>query len=587
MCGIFGLIGERENIEDCLEVLRHRGPDDKGLYFSKEIILGFRRLKIIDLSEKGHQPMTNEKSDVWIVFNGEIYNFKELKALLEKKHRFISHTDTEVLIHGYEEWGVKGLLQKINGMFAFCIYDSRKNICYLSRDRIGEKPLYIYKFNDSIAFSSEVKAFFFLKDFKFNIDEEMLNLYFGFPFIPDNQKTIIEGVSKIPPGTYIEIQLAEKKEKSCRYYKNDAGFKLNNDDDSSNQLEQLLIRSIKERLIADVPVGILLSGGLDSSLITAIASKYSSNKIKTITISFPKSCIDERNYAHIVSKFCKTDHTDLEIDYKNTYDMFKKNIGIYDDLSTTDSGLFSTYLMSQSIKNFGVKVVLTGEGADEIFAGYSWYWLSGFPFNLIPDNLRTRLYYYAIMRIFSNGKYNKYHQYMNNILKNYKGSYFERMQQFEINYSLPNHYCMKLDKGCSAASIEARPPFMDYRIIDYVKSLSKSKFLKYNFSGETFLKNKYILREIAKKYLPKEIYLRPKKGGMFPVYDMIDQGIKKDRGMIINNRYLQNFFGSDYLNKLINARPRVKPLIWQREWILWKVLVFSLWHSYYSNYGKR
>lgn len=590
MCGIFGVIHKNQNnkvdIKKSLDSIKHRGPDDVGFYEGENVSFGFRRLSIIDLSVAGNQPITNEDSSIYLVCNGEIYNFQELKKELSSKHKFKSNTDIEVLLHGYEEWGIDGVLKKVNGMFAFALYDSVKNLTYLVRDRIGKKPLYYCSNNNYVAFSSETKAFFKLEDFSFGIDKNMFSLFMGFPYLPDNNATIIKNVFKIPPASYMEIKNGEilKEITYWEIVQTDQNQNINLER-STDQIEELLVDSVKKRLIADVPVGVLLSGGIDSSLITSIASRYSDNTIKTINISFKNSLIDESKYARIVADYCKTDHVELRLDINDIYDSFKDNIWIYDDLSTVDGGLFSEFLLSKEIRKKGIKVILVGEGADEIFGGYSWFQFSQYPLSLFPDIIKSCGYYYAIMRELPGKNFFKYAFLLNKKLNEIDNDYFKKIQRYEIYYSLPNHYCMKLDKGTSAASIEARAPYMDYRIIDLAFQLDNSNFLGVNYYSKKSYE-KYILRQISRKYLPPEIVSRKKKGGMLPVNDILDIGIARDRELIVNNEYLNVFFGESYLDRLIESRPVSKFLVWQKEWILWKCLVFSLWLDYFKKYGE-
>lgn len=584
MCGIFGIIGKsgKENIKKNLDTIKHRGPDDEGQYKDENITLGFRRLSIIDLSHKGHQPMSNENSSVWLVCNGEIYNFKELKNQLSSKHKWKSLTDTEVLIHGYEEWGIDNLLQKLNGMFAFCLYDKNKKITYLVRDRIGKKPLYYYQNKKTLAFSSETKAFFKLSNFDFQIDQDMFNLWMGFPYLPENSLTIIHNVFKVPPASYLTV--SNEGRTQIKQYWQLPQSKLNIDFQTAQRsLEKLLIDAVTKRLIADVPIGILLSGGIDSSLITAIAAKYAKKKVKTINISFENSGINETSYAQIVADYCKTDHINLSLKIDDIYREFKLNIDIYDDLSTADSGLFSEFLLAKKIKEAGIKAVLVGEGADEIFAGYSWFQFSQYPFKLLPNTVKTWFYYYTIMRSLPSKIFFHYSNYLNDKLKENDQSFLKKIQAYEIKYSLPNHYCMKVDKATSAASVEARAPYMDYRIVEFASQIPNRFLLNSNFYSPGKSNEKYILRKIAEKYLPRVITSRKKRGGMLPVYDFLNHGLKKDKSLILSNPYLIKFYGKKYLSQLINSQPSIKPLIWQREWILWKCLTFSLWYSHFSK----
>jgi len=579
MCGIFGVIGTFEgSIKKPLEIIAHRGPDDSGLYSSKNVKLGFRRLSIIDLSPKGHQPMSNNNESVWIIFNGEIYNFQELRKKLLHKYRFRSGSDTEVLIHGYEEWGIDGLLKRINGMYAFCLLDKKKETVFLVRDRIGKKPLYYYTGTKFTAFSSEVKAFFELSNFNKEIDEEMFSIWMGFPYLPDNTKTILKKVFKVPPGSYLKIKGGQH---DVVQYWSVPEPQDNLRDDSARKLEALLTDSVHRRLIADVPVGILLSGGLDSSLIAALATKGSAKKLNTINISFPGSGIDESEYAEQVASHLHTNHTTLRLKTDDIYSEFKKKIDIYDDLSTTDSGLFSTYLLAKSIRQQGIRVALVGEGADEIFGGYSWFSFAQFPFNIAPSFLKSTFYYYAIMRQLSTNSL-KYINYLNEKLNESSGSFLKKIQCFEIMHSLPNHYCMKVDKGTMAASIEARAPYMDYRVVEAARNLSMNDLKGGHMFSPGGSYEKFILRTIARKYLPNNIVDRKKKGGMMPVYSLLEKGIKKERNLILNNPYLESFFSKNKLSALIDSSPKLPFLRWHREWILWKSLLFSLWAKNYN-----
>lgn len=588
MCGIFGVVGQNINKDDfvkCVESIKHRGPDGKGFYFDKNIALGFRRLSILDLSADANQPMTSEKKDVWLIFNGEIYNFIELRNILKRKHQFISKTDSEILIHGYEEWGIEGLLKRIEGMFAFCIYDVKKKVCFLARDRIGEKPLYIFERRNQLSFSSEIKAFFKLDNFEFSLDENKLNVFWDYPYLPDNKKTIIRNVFKVSPGSYLKVEVnGNFKKKEYIYWDYDkVGVGKMDFEEGKDKLLELIEDSIKKRLTADVPVGVLLSGGLDSSLITAIAAKASPSKIKTINISFPGSVVDESNYAKKVAQFCGTDYLSLKLKPFDLYNQLKENIWIFDDPSTLDGGILSTYLMCQEIKKTGIKVLLTGEGADEVFGGYSWFNISRMAF--LPESIKTALYYYAIMRKYSGNKLFVSSKIMRIKMNEISDNYFKKIQRFEIKYSLPNNYCMKLDRASSAASMETRPPYLDYRIVELSKSFPVNYFLRFDINRRRYF-GKYILRLAAKDYLPEDIYFRKKKGGMLPVADILREGLRKDSGLILENNYLVSYFGKKELERLINRKSTFVPDVWEKEWLLWKFLVFSLWLLKYEEYGK-
>lgn len=582
MCGIFGVIGKRYSPEEfnaSLDLLSHRGPDSEGVFTDGKVSLGFKRLSIIDLSSKGNQPMANEKKDIWLVFNGEIYNFKDLRKLLSKNHLFRSQTDGEVLIHGYEEWGMDGLLERINGMYAFCLYDQKEGFCYFARDRIGKKPLYYFLSGENIFFSSEVKAFLSIKNAGIKINQDVFELQMGFPFLPDNKKTIFKNVFKVMPASYIKFNCDSLVGKEIQYWepkKHPLDISL---EESVHDLDLLITDCVKKRLISDVPLGILLSGGLDSSLITALSKKFTKNDLKTITIVFPGSAIDESVFARKVAEYCRVENILLKIEVDDAYRKLKEKISIYDDLSTFDSGLFSTYLLCSAIRERGIKVLLSGEGADELFGGYSWFKISRFPFSVFSDGLKTKLYYYSIMRTYLSKYMRDYSMRMSDLLLKDEDSYFRKIQNFEIFQSLPNHYCMKIDKGSSAASVEVRCPYLDYRMVEYVLKTPEKFLLK--SSSNFYPGGKYCLRKVGEKYLPKNIAWRRKKGGMFPVYDILNNGLKNDKEIIFSNCYLNQFFGKNFLQDLVDSNPKFPINRWQREWILWRCLVFSLWFEYF------
>ncbi len=583
MCGIFGVIGKKINIEPGLQTLAHRGPDAKGQFADQYLTLGFRRLSIIDLSPAGHQPMTNEHQNIWVTFNGEIYNFQSLRKNLENKHKFISNTDTEVLIHGYEEWGINKLLRKINGMFAFCLYDSEKKKVFLVRDRIGKKPLYYYEREGLFAFASEVKAFFKIPGFHFQINPQAFSLWLGFPYLWNNNLTLLEKVKKVPPAHCLILDLKTNTYRIKKYYHIPKHKNVDSFETNQKKLETLLHQSVRSRLIADVPIGILLSGGLDSSLITAIARQYQPH-LNTINISFPNTITDESRFAQIVARHCKTHHLNLKIETKNIFEDFRQNIWIYDDLSTADGGLYSTYLLSQKIKEQGIKVALVGEGADEVFCGYTWFGFGQLPFKLLGHFLPIVGYYYAIMRIINYPQFFSYPLMLNKKLKQYGGSILTQIQQNEILSSLPNHYCMKLDKGSSAASVETRAPYLDYHLVEFMTQLPQNQKIKGQWYHHRKSYEKYILRRVASKYLPPQIYQRKKKGGMTPTYKIIEDGIKEYRTRIIQNDIFREYFSAPLIKKIIDSKPKIKPLIWQKEWLVWKFLIFQIWYEYYQNY---
>lgn len=603
MCWFYGIVWQSRDIRKWLKAISHRWPDSHDFYHGDKITLWFNRLSIIDLSANGNQPMSNRDWSVVIVCNWEIYNFQELRQQLIQKYEFKSKTDIEVLIYGYMEWWISGLLQRINGMYAFWLYDKVQQKLFLVRDRIGKKPLYYFNSGSYVAFASEVKAFFDLPEFKFDINEQMLDLFFWFPYLPSRDQTIIKWVSKVQPWSYIEIQIGGAnsinnsdniKNEVCKYKTNDliqmtekSYWNYQSLQDSKlyrydwvDKFEELLIDSVTKRLIADVPVWVLLSWWLDSSLITVLASKYSDKQVKTINISFQNSQIDESGYARIVANHCGTDHMELKLKTDDIYQEFKDNMWIYDSLNTTDWWLFSTFMMSRLIEKHGIKVLLVWEWADEIFWWYSRYQLSLLPISLLPIRIKSILFHYAVMREPSL----KYSWFMLHKMNEIKDEFFRKIQYFETFYSLPNHYCMKVDKWTSAASLEARAPYMDYRIVEQALTINRNDVFYYGYMNLRNTNEKKILREIGKKYLPKQIFTRKKRWWMLPINEMLEIWVQKDKEMILNNNYLTARYWRDYLEKLIISTPTINYLKYKREWILWKCLVFALWYDYFNKF---
>jgi len=594
MCAIFGFITQsnkynQEHLQKMSDLLFHRGPDDRGFYNDKDIFIGHNRLSIIDLSQKGKQPMANEDKSIWLTYNGEIYNFQELKKeLINKGHKFLSNTDTEVIIHAYEEYGIK-CLEKFNGMFAFALFDKKKNQLILARDRMGIKPLYYLKTFDLFAFSSEIKGFKVLGDLKLN--QETIKKLLGFPYLPDNTQTTLENIYKIPPAHYLIYNLNNKKIiiKPYWHLKFNKEVRKLNFQQAAEELEKLLIKSVNFRLIADVPLGIMLSGGLDSSVIAALAQKYNKDKINTFTAGFKSrggrmlSEIDERKYAKLVADYIGSNHQEVLIEPKEVIDHIENFIEHFDDLNTFDGGLLTNYLIAEKMHQEGIKVILLGEGADEIFGGYSWFGLSKLPFNLLPKSLKKRLYCYSISRNLSFAPAN-YFQNINRLFP--EKNTFDMISNYEITMQLPNNYLMKVDKGTMACSVEARVPYLDHNIVEFVYSLKPAYKLKGNFQSFGKINEKYILRELAKKYLPLSIAMRKKKGGMLPIADIIKSNISKIKDYLLEKNSLSTqIFGRKKIERLFkNDIKNIGKSNWrfyevEREIFLWKLFLLEVWRK--------
>lgn len=584
MCGISGIINldkkkeSDRNIRQMIKTLEHRGPDDTGYHLDENISLGFARLSIIDLSKRGHQPMSNEDGSVWVVFNGEIYNFASLREKLDKKHEFRSKTDTEVIVHGYEEWGEK-ILDKIEGMFGLAIYDKKKEKVIIARDRIGKKPLFYYKNNDKFIFGSEFRSIIKIISKKdIELDERTLKLWNGFPYLADNENTLVKKIKKIPPGHYLVYK--DKKIDIKKYWdlKIDKRVSKLSLEEATRELEELLTKSVNDRMIADVPVGILLSGGLDSSVITALAKKKNKD-ITTLTASFD-DVIDESSFAKVVSDHLGAKQTFLKVSPGNVARDIEKLIWMFDDLSTSDGGLITTYFLANEIRKKGIKVALVGEGSDEIFAGYSWFGLGVKPLVMLPDTIKNMAYYWIIMRSLKPKFYFNYSK----VLKEHMGeagrsSYLQKINYNEIKYSLPNHYCMKVDKGTSGASIEARTPYLNHKVVEFAYSLPDEYKLAGSYFDKKRTNEKFILRKIADKYLPKNISQRKKKGGMLPIDKILIEGEDKVRDYLLaSDGVVRKLFAKKEIENVLRPKKFILTR-WEREWIIWRMFLLSVWYE--------
>ncbi len=608
MCGIIGIISN-EAIDPNLvmkmrDTLIHRGPDDQGLYINdnKLVAFGHRRLSIIDLTPKGKQPMSNEDGTIWIVFNGEIYNFKELKQeLIKFGHKFKSSSDTEVIIHGYEEWGVK-ILERLRGMFAFGIWDENEKKLILARDRIGIKPLYYYYSGNKFIFASEIKAIIKDNAIPRKINLNALKYFLKYTYIPAPY-SIWENIYKLPHAHYLvlkvnkinikrywNLQLKNEKIKSTQYLK---------------QTKHLLEESIKYRFISDVPVGILLSGGLDSSVVTAFGSKLK-NDLISFSVGFENDNRSELKYARIVANQFKTKKVERIFNSQKLRELLDKILYYYDEPLGVSS-IFPTFLLMETASKY-VKVALSGDGGDEVFGGYTWYYdflkvkiISNLSwiwqlFNKIFAKLLKTPTNHFLERIFRQIKLlsvNEFERYRllttprfedyeinqlintgysrelkkdNTFRKNAKNGLrnIKDLQIFDLNTFLVDSILVKVDRASMANSLEVRVPFLDHKLLEYVMTLPPSIIFK-NFE------KKHILKKIAKPFLPKNIINRRKQGFSAPIVNMgfIDDNIHVlDDPLTVKN----NILNKKYIEKLIKKKEL-------NSTKLWLLILFELWYQ--------
>jgi asparagine synthase (glutamine-hydrolysing) len=641
MCRITAIIDFNKNnyeVENTLhrmkDVMKAGGPDDEGSYIDKNgnsvVAFGHRRLSIIDLS-CGHQPMLSTDENVVISFNGEIYNYEELKIELEKKgFIFKSHSDTEVIIQAYQAWGIN-CVNKFIGMFAFLLYDKKQQLVYAVRDRAGVKPLYYYYNNDLILLASELKSFHQHPYFTKELNIDALALYLQFSYIPAPH-SIFKNVSKILPGHYLTINLNSKTIKDFTYWSAIDVYKQPLLTDIGtiemlNETERLLSSACNYRMVADVPVGVFLSGGYDSSLVTALLQKDSIDKIKTFTIGFHEEEFNEAPYAKQVAEYLGTDHTEYYCTQQDALNIIPLLPQIYDE-PFGDSSAIPTTLVS-SIARQSVKVALSADGGDELFGGYNKYssvinlknrflFLPGMlnrmagkvlqhlnPDYLLAgqaknDFIRRTSKLSRIMQSGSMAQMTYWYSipYTNYQLKNLTSSsfnvnetnfkYFSQMSfanddknsMLAMDYVtyLPDDILTKVDRATMSAGLEGREPLLDQRLVEWLAQLP----------GKTKIKNgvkKFVLKEIVHKYVPKSIMHRPKMGFGVPIIHWFKNELKEYFETYLSESPLNKhkFFNTDLVQRKKSSYFKGNVQLAPE---LWNLLMFQMWYDEWMNNTK-
>ena len=551
MCGICGFTWDDQNLIRIMgNKIKHRGPEQEGFYTDENISLCCERLKILDLRETAKQPQHNEDSTIWVVLNGEIYNFRELREKLEHNHTFYTNSDTEVILHAYEEYG-ENCLDHLNGMFAFAIWDTKKKKLFLARDRLGVKPLYYSIINDNLLFSSEIKSILQYDEVERTLNYSALSQFLTYAYTIDGQ-TLFKNIFELLPGQKLIYYFDEKKPHISNYW----NLNLQNSSDSEDiilkKLEKLLTKSIELRLESDAPVGALLSGGLDSSIMVAILNNITETPVKTFTTGFGHE-LDEYNEAKIVAEHCGTDHNEIELSYKKLTDSLP-NILWHMEFPFGRPSILSNFLVAEEVKNF-VTVAYTGEGSDELFGGYNRYIQfsekNSIPLhdkiNSIPSGFFSNS---QDRRIFSQSLENQ------SLNENEPNTAFSKLSEknphpdllnqvllFELKTEIPGAQTWRIDRAGSAHALELREPFLDYNLVEYSASLPAN--YKINFNDD--IQKKFILQKLAKKFLPDVICKRKKFPWGIPYYDffineflpiaecLIDKGIKNHRPFLNTN----------------------------------------------------
>ena len=627
MCGIYGYLSSKRSIDPRIlrsmgDTLRHRGPDDEGEMIGEDgdlcVGFGHQRLSIIDLSPAGRQPMSNEDGSIWITYNGEIYNFRALREELERKgHRFKSSSDTEVVIHLYEELGIR-CLEKMNGMFAFALWDRHKKTLILARDRIGKKPLHYALSNEGIVFASELKALLTHPSVSREIDLQSLNRYLTYEYVPAPD-SIFKSIKKLEPGHYLLYRQGATE--MVQYWDipltdNPMGYKT--ETEYVEDLRERLANAVKSRLVADVPVGLFLSGGVDSSLIAALAMR-ANPKLECFSIGFDEPSFDESRYAREVARALNAQHQLMIFSTREMLDTVHSLPDILDE-PLADASILPTYLLSKFASQ-KVKVALSGDGGDELFAGYPTYqahklitYYDSLPAFLksalramashLPvshNNISTEfkikqflkgagvaseIRFFIWMGAFTDAEkkgllsdevkselrsHNTYEDIFNYISKSKLTKDMERILYLSMKLYLQDDLLVKVDRTSMANSLEVRCPLLDYEFIEFACSLP----MFYKLNG---LKTKYLFKKAAMGLLPASIINRPKKGFGIPISRWLCGELKDLMMNHLNQQTIerQGLFDWPYISGLMDAHLSRRA---DHRKLLWPLIVFQIWYA--------
>ena len=645
MCGIAGFISPylsrdsfNKTITCMIDKLGHRGPDDKGIWFDTKsgVALAHSRLSIIDLSKAGHQPMISSCKRFYIVFNGEIYNHKMLREELPDSIKWRGHSDTETLINGISYWGLERTLSKLVGMFSFALWDIEQKKLTLVRDRLGEKPLYFGFIGKTMVFGSELKSMEVFPEKSLEIDKNSLETYIRFGYIPA-PLSIYKGIYKLSPGNFIEISIEDVMARSVHnirqywsleevIHNKQANPFLGSKADATDYLEILLKDSISGQILADVPLGAFLSGGIDSSSLVSIMQSQSRDPVNTFTVGFEEFHYDESKSAQKVSSFLGTNHREYIMSPNDAINIIPDLPAIYDE-PFSDVSQIPTFWVSKFASN-NVKVCLSGDGGDELFCGYSrhiagpriWKILKNIPIPLrkiianfiqnFPPSSWDRFYYYCEIFIprhlrinFPGLKLYKISELINTqtlkevylalisswssseniMLKNSQSLgkealEFENIKQIDahhqmmymdtLNY-LPNDILVKVDRASMASSLETRLPLLDHRIVEFAWSIPLEMKLQNK-------RSKWLLREVLKRYLPYNLIDRPKSGFAVPIAKWLKGPLKNWADELLDEKLIdsQEFLSSKSIKSIWNEHLSGKQN-WSKK--LWTILMFQSW----------
>ncbi|MEE2620901.1 MAG: asparagine synthase (glutamine-hydrolyzing) [Chloroflexota bacterium] len=606
MCGISGITNKNVNIvENMTDITCHRGPDDRGVYEDENVTLGHSRLSIQDLSDAGHQPMTSSTGRYVIVFNGEIYNFKRLKNKIDSNFKSIS--DTEVILELFETFGIEGV-SKLSGIYAFAIWDKKEKKLILSRDKQGVKPIYYSIKNNNLIFCSELKSIFLHAGIK-KINPTALNSFFKFGYVTGEQ-TIFEGIYKVMPGQTLTFQnnILEK----FNFSKNIEIPEINNKNEAKKIIPEVLTSVVKDQMISDVPVGLFLSGGIDSNLLLSLMTEVSNYKINTYSSFFRVNKNDDFKFnsdARIAKKsaeYFKSNHNEIMIDEKSIIDNIENAIWHMDE-PNANSSLVPNYLLAKNASKSN-KVVLSGEGGDEVFGGYDRYKsiriidkFTHIPrkvrktiLNLIPNSIlneknKFRLGDASAFEIYMSFAVNneKYAQSIHNLniqddyLESFLSKYLNKQDllasiiNVEMNSWLLDDYLMRADKMCMAFGLENRVPFLDERLIELSNKLKSS--WKYPISSRN-LGKKILIQSISNK-LPDFVLGRKKRGWVTPLSKWLREGLRDMSLDIVRKDYVsgsEEYINFEKVRLAINDHFNITNYGVQT---IWNVITFQIWYK--------
>jgi len=639
VCGIAGYLNLNGAALDPREAylsqmcnsIHHRGPDEQGMKLIGPAALGMTRLSIIDLST-GQQPIPNEDESIWIVFNGEIYNFHELRErCLSLGHKFKTQSDTETIVHLYEEYGV-GCVQYLEGMFAFAIWDKAKQRLFIARDRMGEKPLHWGIFDGKFFYGSEIKTILQHPSVKRELNPVAMQQYLSLEYVP-SPSTMFEGIHKLPPASYMVVEQGQVKIE--RYWSPDVSTIKVSEQEASERLLELLDRSVKLRLISDVPLGIFLSGGIDSSGVTALAARHVSQPLKTFSIGFPDQSFDESDYAEQVAKHVGTEHYKEQFTPHLALNIMEELWNVLDE-PIADASILPTYFLSK-ITRQRVTVALSGEGGDELFGGYPTYFAHRLAaiwrampaplrqgvfaplINSLPVNLNNLSFDYKLKRFISSAEEEpmvRHFKWMGSIpvaqhsglikrsafdtaggapyssheelvawlaetrwlmqQNNDRTNVIDTAMRLDTSCFLADQLLVKADRASMACSLEARMPFLAFPVAEFALSLPAS----YKVRNTT---TKYLLKKTLSPFLPENIIKRPKKGFGIPVAKWLKGEFKVLVDELLEEGYVrrQGIFEWSYLNRLLSDHYEGRA---DRRKELWTLIMFQRWwHKFFNS----